>query len=51
VGAVATRRASVARTLHERVFAWMTLGDERNLVEAYVAGRSAYRRDSSLRSE
>ena len=51
VGAVATRRASVARTLHERVFAWMTLADERNLVEAFVAGRSSYRRDSSLRSE
>ena len=51
VGTVATRRASVARTLHERVFAWMTLGDERNLVEAFVAGRTCYRRDSSLRSE
>ena len=51
VGPVATRRASVARTLHERVFAWMTLADERNLVEAFVAGRSSYRRDTSLRSE
>ena len=51
VGAVATRRAAVARTLHERVFAWMTLADERNLVEALVAGRSSYRRDSSPRSE
>ena len=51
VGAVATRRAAVARTLHERVFAWMTLADERNLVQAFVAGRSSYRRDPSLRSE
>jgi len=51
VGAVATRRAAVARTLHERVFAWMTLADERNLVETFVAGRTRYRRDSSLRSE
>jgi len=50
-GPVATRRAGVARTLHERVFAWMTLADERNLVEAFVAGRSLYRRDASLRSE
>ncbi len=63
VGAVATRRAEVARTLHERVFAWMMLGDERNLVEAYVAGRRCpvilsaakdrgdrERRDPSLRS-
>jgi guanine deaminase len=45
VGAVATRRAEVARSLHERVFAWMTLGDERNLVQAFVAGRSRFRRD------
>ncbi|MGZ8260217.1 MAG: guanine deaminase [Caldimonas sp.] len=50
-GAVATRRAEVARTLHERVFAWMTLADDRNLVKAFVAGRCAYRRDSSLRPE
>ena len=49
VGAVASRRHEVARTLHERVFAWMTLGDERNLVEAFVAGESRYRRpDLSL---
>jgi guanine deaminase len=44
VGAVATRRAAVARTLHEHVFAWMTLGDERNLVKAFVAGRAHYDR-------
>jgi guanine deaminase len=44
VGAVAGRRHEVARTLHERVFAWMTLGDERNLVESFVAGASRYRR-------
>jgi hypothetical protein len=37
--------------LHERAFAWMMLGDERNLVEAFVAGRRLYARDSSLRSE
>ncbi len=51
VGPVATRRASVARSLHERVFAWMTLGDERNLVEAFVAGHSSYRRTAAPRSE
>jgi guanine deaminase len=51
VGAVAGRRHAVARTLHEQVFAWMTLGDDRNLVETFVAGRSMHRRDSSLRSE
>ena len=43
-GAVAERRAGVARTLHERLFAWMMLGDERNLVETFVAGASRYRR-------
>jgi hypothetical protein len=26
------------------VFAWMTLADDRNLVEAFVAGASRYRR-------
>ena len=50
-GAVAARRAEVARTLHERVFAWMTLADERNLVAAFVAGRPLYVRDTSLRPE
>ena len=47
VGPVATRRASVARTLHERIFAWMMLADERNLVQAFVAGRSRYHRTVS----
>ena len=44
LGAVASRRAEVARTLHERVFAWMLLGDERNLAAAYIAGRPHYDR-------
>ena len=38
-GAVAERRLAVTRSLHEKVFAWMTLGDERNLKAAYVAGQ------------
>jgi guanine deaminase len=38
-GPVAQRRMAVARDLHEKVFAWMTLGDERNLAATYVAGR------------
>lgn len=37
-GPVAQRRDALVRSLHERVFAWMTLSDERNLVCAYVAG-------------
>jgi guanine deaminase len=39
VGPVAERRLEVARELHEKVFAWMIQGDERNLAAAYVAGR------------
>jgi guanine deaminase len=42
VGGVAERRIEVARDLHEKVFAWMTLGDERNLVATYVAGEKRY---------
>jgi guanine deaminase len=38
VGAVARQRDSLARGLHERLFAWMTLADDRNLVDAWVAG-------------
>jgi guanine deaminase len=47
-GPVASHRDAVARgavagapaqALHARVFAWMTLGDERNVVVTYVAGR------------
>lgn len=38
-GPVAEARDAVARELHERVFAWMTLADERNLRACYVAGQ------------
>ncbi|MBK6864955.1 MAG: guanine deaminase [Ideonella sp.] len=38
LGPVAERRLEVARELHERVFAWIMLGDERNLAAAYVGG-------------
>ena len=44
VGAVAQRRDSLAHELHERLFAWVTLGDERNLVEAWVGGVCRSRR-------
>ena len=44
VGPVATQRDRMARELHERVFAWIMLGDERNLVSARVAGVERYRR-------
>ncbi len=44
VGAVAAHRDRLAGNLHERVFAWMMLGDERNLVETRVAGARVYAR-------
>ena len=47
VGPVAERRDSLARSLHERVFAWLTLGDERNLVATWVAGVRRFARADS----
>ncbi len=44
VGAVARRRHDMARDLHERVFAWMTLSDDRNLVATLVDGVVRYER-------
>jgi guanine deaminase len=41
-GPVAEHRDSLARNLHERLFAWMTLSDERNLVATYVAGQRRF---------
>jgi guanine deaminase len=35
---LAQRRQAVARDLHDRVFAWLTLADERDLVETRVSG-------------
>jgi len=52
-GTVAGHRDSVARgavrdlaeqSLHARVFAWITLGDERNVAATWVAGRPLWRR-------
>jgi guanine deaminase len=44
VGPVAEHRDALARDLHERVFAWMMLGDERNLVATWVAGARKHTR-------
>jgi guanine deaminase len=41
---VGQRRMEVARSLHEKAFAWMTLADDRNLVETWVAGNLRHRR-------
>jgi len=38
VGPVARQRHGLARSLHARLFAWMTLADDRNLVDAWIAG-------------
>ncbi len=37
---VARQRQACAQHLHERVFAWLMLGDERDLVQTYVAGQA-----------
>ncbi|MBI5721258.1 MAG: guanine deaminase [Burkholderiales bacterium] len=39
---VDTERQRLARDLHEKVFAWMTLADERHLRGTWVAGRRRY---------
>jgi guanine deaminase len=44
VGTVDAHRQSVARDLHEKVFAWMTLSDERHLAGTWVAGRRLFAR-------
>ncbi len=41
-GPVALRRDELARDLHERVFAWVMLADERNLIETWVAGMQRF---------
>jgi guanine deaminase len=43
-GPVAALRDARARSLHERVFAWITLADERNLAQTFVAGISRHTR-------
>jgi guanine deaminase len=44
VAAVPLQRDALARDLHERLFAWMMLSDERALVATLVAGRTLYER-------
>jgi guanine deaminase len=40
------RRQAVAKDVHDAVFAWMTQGDDRHVVETWVAGGLRYRRPS-----
>jgi len=44
VGAVDARRLAVAQDLHEKLFAWMTLADERHLHSTWVAGQMRHQR-------
>lgn len=46
VGPVAERRLEIARELHEKMFFWVTMGDERNLAATYIAGERLYQRDA-----
>ncbi|MDP3820692.1 MAG: guanine deaminase [Burkholderiales bacterium] len=46
-GPVAERRMSVARSPHEKAFAWMTMADDRNLVATFVAGVARFTRASA----
>jgi guanine deaminase len=46
-GPVAQQRMKVAQGLHEKVFAWMTLGDERNLVASWVGGVPRFTREGT----
>jgi guanine deaminase len=47
VGDVARRRIELARDLHERLFAWVTLADERCLAAAYIGGVPRHVRKAS----
>ncbi len=44
VGPVAAQRDARANSLHERFFAWLTLADDRNLAQTFVAGESRHLR-------
>ncbi len=44
VGTVDTHRLGLAGSLHERLFAWLMLSDERHLAASWVAGRRLYSR-------
>jgi guanine deaminase len=44
---VARHRHGLARDLHEKAFAWIMLGDERELVESWVAGVCRHRRQNA----
>lgn len=44
---VTAHRLALARSLHERVFAWMMLADERHLHQTWIAGRCRVNADDA----
>ncbi len=44
---VLARRTSIAETLEERLFALMTLGDDRSVFATHILGEPIYRRDAA----
>ncbi len=42
-----THRQAMARDLHEQLFAWLLLSDERHLASTWVAGQEKYKRRTS----
>jgi guanine deaminase len=48
---VEARRQSLARDLHDAVFAWLMMGDERHVVSTRVAGAERYRRGMTMKME
>jgi guanine deaminase len=46
-GPVDAQRQGMARDLHEKVFAWLLLSDERHLVRTWVAGRERHARGAN----
>jgi len=48
VGPVDRHRIGRAQDLHDKVFAWMTLSDDRHLAAAWVAGRLRYQRSRQV---
>ena len=47
-GSVDAQRMAATRELHERVFAWLLLSDDRHLDSTWVAGQCRYRREQEI---
>jgi guanine deaminase len=47
ISSVDTHRQALARDLHEQMFAWLLLSDERHLASTWVAGHERYKRSTA----